>query len=304
MRRHALYQRADPAHFGLRTGGGYDATAAPIGDSRPHVNHVALVAERHLRIGQRGGGFRDRQGFAGQRRFIQLQLDVLDNATIGRHAVAGGQHHDVTRHKLLRGDLVRFTFAQHVGGGYRLAAQGGKGAGRLPFGCKANGGVQQDHYQDGQCFRHITKCERHARGHHQQADHEVGELPAEQGEDRALARLWQRIGAVTQEPRGSVLAAQAAVQIGIQRSRHLLCGLRVPAGYSPRLTAFVFGGRHSAHRRGCRTDIPLKKATQDQRHGLQPVVNDRHAGNAPRQNHQALPHRIGPGKAVQGNHTA
>ena len=57
--------------------------------------------------------FGDRHAFAGQRRFVGLQVGLLDDAGIGRDLVAGLDQHDVAGHDVVGGDPLALAVAHH-----------------------------------------------------------------------------------------------------------------------------------------------------------------------------------------------
>ena len=86
-------------------------------------------------------------GFAGQSRFVHLELRGVDEAQVGWNLVARLQQHDVARHQHMRWHLLYLPGTQHRGLRFREALQGGQcliGAPRLH---QPNGGVEQhDHH--------------------------------------------------------------------------------------------------------------------------------------------------------------
>ena len=73
---------------------------------------------RSARIVSAGSGsvcFSTGTRFAGQRRFVDVQIALVQQAQIGRHAVAGLQQHHVAGHELRRGNPQLLTAAPHRG---------------------------------------------------------------------------------------------------------------------------------------------------------------------------------------------
>ena len=89
----------DHADLRVHAGRGDQALAAAVGDQRAHEGRVLAVAERDVGVEHHPGVLVDRHRFAGQRGLLDLQVDALDQAQVGRDVVARLQQHDVAGHQ-------------------------------------------------------------------------------------------------------------------------------------------------------------------------------------------------------------
>ena len=85
---------------------------------------LLAVADREVDTSQWRAGFPDRQRLAGQRGLVDLEVDRLDHARVGRHAVAGFEQNDVARHQVAGRDvpLLAVAHAIAVGAAMRRSA--------------------------------------------------------------------------------------------------------------------------------------------------------------------------------------
>ena len=61
--------------------------------------------------------------FAGEKRFIDVEVAGFDQPRIGGHEIASGKKNDITRHDLRRGDIDWLSIAKRLGGKRDLLAQ-------------------------------------------------------------------------------------------------------------------------------------------------------------------------------------
>ncbi len=97
----------DQADLRVHPGGADDAPPAPVGDHRAHECRVQPIAERDFpirRIQYDPRVLLDRLRLAGQRRFLDLEVDALDQTQIGRDEVAGLQQHQVANNEFAPGN--------------------------------------------------------------------------------------------------------------------------------------------------------------------------------------------------------
>jgi len=85
-----------------------------VGDQRARVRHVAPVGQNRFRI-ERLFLLNDRHRFAGERRFVHLQIPAGKQARVGGHLVAGLKTDNVAHHQMDRIDLEPLAVAQHSG---------------------------------------------------------------------------------------------------------------------------------------------------------------------------------------------
>jgi hypothetical protein len=244
---HRLEQPGDAAEFGRHAGGHDQAAAAPVGGDRPGVGHVPAIAERQLRVGERAALLLDRLGLAGERGLVHLQVDDLDQARVGRQAVAGAQQHDVPGHQLPRRDLGLLAVAQGGGGGRGHAVQrldGALGAELLRE--RQQHGEEQDG-GDGHRLDFVAEDRGDGRGGDEDEDEDVLELLEQDPPRRDAAGGLQLVGAVRRQPPRRLGAGQSG-------GRRLL--LREGRGLGERVRGQRRNGGGSGHGLLCRRPAP------------------------------------------------
>ena len=85
---HRLHHLCDHSDLGLHTRADHQPFAAPVTDHRTHKGSIFLVSERDILAQMNRAVFVRRDGFACQRRFIDAQVDRLEQANIGGQVVA------------------------------------------------------------------------------------------------------------------------------------------------------------------------------------------------------------------------
>ena len=109
----ARHHLVDVAEFGILAGCGHHANAAAGADGRAGEEHIGTVAQRQFAF-QRVGGFIHHRRLAGQNGFFNPQIMALNQAHIGRHAVARAQNYNIARHQVAGRDGFVFTAALHA----------------------------------------------------------------------------------------------------------------------------------------------------------------------------------------------
>jgi hypothetical protein len=97
--------RRDVAECGLRAGGDDDRGGRSAHDRRPEENAMPRV----VRVSGRLLGW---QRLAGERGLLHVEVAGLEEPGVGRHAVAGGEPHDVARHDGPARDVSPATIPQ------------------------------------------------------------------------------------------------------------------------------------------------------------------------------------------------
>ena len=146
-----LQQSGDASHFGLHPGRGHDRGRVTVGGRRAAEDHVVPVTQRHV-LGDDVGILGHRQALAGERGLGGLQGRRFQQPSIGRDGVAFVDQDDVAGDDLGGGEAAPLTVAndRRVGGRHRSQRRHcGLGSGFLDV---AQGGVEQDHRQDGDGF--------------------------------------------------------------------------------------------------------------------------------------------------------
>ena len=92
----AVQQPGNFAQLGVHARGHHQAASPPMGGGGAFKGHVDPIPQSAgARVGQCGGLFGHRDGFAGQGRFIDLELGDVEQAQISRNLVASFQQHNV-----------------------------------------------------------------------------------------------------------------------------------------------------------------------------------------------------------------
>ena len=102
---HRLQHAGDLAEFGVHAGGGHHGQPPAIGGHGAGIDQVLAVAERQFPVGQRGGVLLHRDGLAGERGLLDLQVDRLHQACIRRHDVTRAQQNHIARRQVARRDF-------------------------------------------------------------------------------------------------------------------------------------------------------------------------------------------------------
>ena len=117
---------ADLADLALRTDGGYFRQSRAAHHQRTGEDLRQVVASRTLRSRPGAivpGDLAHRHGFAGQGRFVGLQILATQKNGIGRHPVAFGKNDEVAPHDVAAGDPPALAVANDERAGAREVAQ-------------------------------------------------------------------------------------------------------------------------------------------------------------------------------------
>ena len=171
-------------HFGIHTGGNHHGFAAPVHHGTAHKDHIFAVAQRHVAAFarfQRGVGFRDRNGLAGQRRLLDFQAGALDHACVRRDGIARFQHNHVANHQVLTVNLHHAPVTKHLGSCRRNLLQCRDCLFCLALLQNAQRGIDHNHCHNDDHIRGEPPfdCRHHAGNHrrHQQDDgHRLNQL--------------------------------------------------------------------------------------------------------------------------------
>ncbi len=157
--------------------------------------HILALAERSigrqcLRVLAR------RRRFAGERGLLRLEVGGLQNARIGRHAVARGDHEDIAGHELIRLDFDRLAAAQDR----RLRGRQGTQRLQSAFGPilleEADEGVQDDDGKNHPAVEAMPGCEGDGGRDQEDVDQRAGKLRQEDARWRHPPARADRIGSV------------------------------------------------------------------------------------------------------------
>jgi len=177
---------------------------------------------------QRVNGLLHRLGFAGQHRFLNTQVLRLNQATVGRDAVAGFEHDNITRDKLLRFDFLHPAIAAHMHMRHRHFFQGGHRALRAVFLGEAHDRVEQNNHQDRDCVSILRQRNGYTGGNDQYDHQDAGELLDEDFPGALRATVDQFVTAVGSQAILRLFTVQAAVFAGFQRFQHLASFKTIP----------------------------------------------------------------------------
>jgi len=169
---------ADLAHLAARAGGhdlGQTLTTHHMAGGK---HGRGIVASRCNGFGRPfgGGAFAYGYGFAGQQRFVHLQVLRLQQPAVGGDAVALGQQQQVAGHHFAGRDALNLTVTQHACLRLGQAAQrlqGRIGAAFLP---ESHAQHRQHEQRQGQAFddvaqHHVKQCGSHQQHEHRFARH-------------------------------------------------------------------------------------------------------------------------------------
>ena len=158
---------------------------APVDRHRAGVRHVASIAERQRRRADRVRDLLRRRRFTGERRFVDGEIDGLDQPEVGGYAIAGAKHHEIARDELARRDGHLLAIAQDVRGRCRHLPECFEGpAGAVLLEEPEQHGEQHDH-RDRDRLERVAEKAGDDRGAEQDDDQHVLEL----GRERAPGRL-------------------------------------------------------------------------------------------------------------------
>ncbi len=159
----AVHHRGDLAELRRHTGGDDHGPATSVGSAGTRIDHVAAIADRQLRLCERGGRFFNRQRFAGERGFINGEIDRLEHAGIGGDAIARADHQHVAWHQFSGGE-DHFLAIAHRARGRR---------GHLPQCLERPAGAV-----------FLDEAEHHREQHDDRDDHGFERVAEETGHDR------------------------------------------------------------------------------------------------------------------------
>jgi len=166
------------------------------------------LGKRQVRSVRCGRAFLHRRRFAGEQRFVALQVDRFGERDIGGHAIAGLKQHEISRHDMSRLDLLAQAIADHrcVRLLQRFERRCGP-PGRLFLG-RADDAVDEQHGADEDRILDVAQrrgdeCRRQEHG-----DERIEELTHKDENERGRTHLGERIGTVAEQARtGFGLAA-------------------------------------------------------------------------------------------------
>ena len=215
----------DVAKLGFGAGGIDDGLGAPTGHGGARQNQVGPLTGgddgrlARLPDSNRIGMARHRQGFTGEHRQVEAELNGRDQAGIGRHLIPLLQQDPITGHQQLSGELDGQAIAPEPHLARQGALEGLEGALGLVVLPEGKQAVDQHHRPDGPAELGGTRRKCQGAGHPEQQGHEVHQLVNEAQQQGTAAQAGQAVGAEPLEaPLGLPLAQ--ALGRGLQRRRH------------------------------------------------------------------------------------
>ena len=199
--------RRDVAECGLRAGGDDDRGGRSAHDRRPEENAMPRV----VRVSGRLLGW---QRLAGERGLLHVEVAGLEEPGVGRHAVAGGEPHDVARHDGPARDVSPATIPQDARHRRHRVAEA---LGRAVRACglhEVEHEAERDHDDDDRGVRALAeRGGDRARGqeHDDEGVAEGGEGPAD---DRGAAGSGRLVGSHVGEAALGLARGQARERIG------------------------------------------------------------------------------------------
>ena len=167
--------------------------------------------------------FGDGDALAGERGLLDLERGGHEEPTVGRHAVARLDQHDVARHQLARVDLDRLAVAAHAGDVLHHLLQRGQAG--LGLGLLAHA---QHRVEDRQADQHERRADLLREdlvddGRAEQDHlHEVVVLAQERLPARLLLLGRELVGAVLRRPLLHLGRSQPLRRVDLEPARHLV----------------------------------------------------------------------------------
>jgi hypothetical protein len=175
-----------------------------------------------------GGLFLHRNGFAGERGFVDLEVDAFNQAQIGGDVVARFDQHHVARHQFAAGHAHTVPVADRLGFGCGHLLQGRQGFLGAAFLHHTQHGIQHHNRQDNDGFDRVTQQSRNDRRHDQQDDDETPELFDDQFPEWRRRFFEQLVGAMCGQPGLGFRCRQSGIKPGLQLRGNLGNFLTVP----------------------------------------------------------------------------
>ncbi len=225
---HRLYQVSHVTQFGPHAGFGNHEGAAAIANDGPAVYHVSAVPERLGGVEPDLCRFLHRLRLPRQRRFVDAEVDPLEDAPVRGDDVAVFQEHDVPRHQIPCGGLEHPSAAADPNNGHRHPPECGHGLFRPRLLHVAEHRVQKNDAEDDNRLQPVAQ-QAADQGRDQQ---EHGQHPAELlGQDlpaRPPLLLLQLVPAVFQPARRDLLIGESPGSVAPENLQHIGCRQGMP----------------------------------------------------------------------------
>jgi len=194
-------QAGDAAGFGGIAGGDHQTTALPADHRGAGIGHVVALGERGVG-GERGGLLAHRLRFAGEQRIVGAQFMLLDEAQIGRQAIAGGKQDDIAGNQLAGVELLAMARPADRYRGRHAARQRSQrpfGLGFLPI---ADQCIDQHDAEDDAGVDPFAEHRGDQPGGHQDEDQGLRQLGGKAAPGRLAWTLAQAIRAMSRQALG------------------------------------------------------------------------------------------------------
>ncbi len=224
-------QVGDAAHLRAHAGGGHHHLTATPGYARIHVGHIVAITQGHFVLVNGVRLFGRSNAFAGQGGLLDLEGGRHEEASIGRHAVAGLHQHHVARHQPLGFDLDGLAVTAHARDILHHLLQRGQAGLSLGFATHAQDGVEdrQQHEDNGRTP--LAREDQAERGSGQQDDlHKIFVLTQESLQARFLLFGGQFIGAILRKALLRLCTTQPFGRIDLQLFCHFVHRHGIPVG--------------------------------------------------------------------------
>ena len=231
----ALHQPGQASDLAARSGRRHQRCGMSARGSRAREDHRLALRRRSIRR-YRLDALRDRHGFAGQHRLVDLEAADLDEPGIGGDPVPRVHEEQVAGNDLRGGDLRLVPPSDHRRGASDTVAESEHGALRSGLLHEAEDPVQHDDGRDHHRLETLADHERDSGGGREERHQRILELT--EGDSRYGGRFtcWTRFGPCSRSraaasselrPSSTLVSSSAATS-----ATGLACGGRVRAGSS------------------------------------------------------------------------
>ncbi len=198
--RHRLKHAADTPDLGRAARADDQAGGLPLGHQRTGKGHRGAVAQRRV-DGNGPFPFFRRDGFAGERGFLDGETSRLEQAQVGRDAVSRLQQHDVSRHEIRHIDRGSLSPSQRDGVGRQQRAHAVQRFLRPPLLHEADDGIDHHHQHDDRCVHRMPQQERRQSCRDQEIDQRIVKLHEEAPQGMHARGFGEAIGSILPQTR-------------------------------------------------------------------------------------------------------
>ena len=216
-------QLRDEPHLGLRARCEDHSPRLTVGHEGGREGQIATLREQS--VGRDNVHvFVHRDGFAGQSRFIDLQVAAVKQTQVGGHLVAGLQQDDVAGHQLGGGDSPHLTGPQDTGFRQCRLSQRRQRLRRAGLLQKSDEGVDEDDAKDHAGIHPFFQDRRDRRRRQQDVHQRRVELQQEPHPRTVSPRGGNHVGTELGLPRAKLQDVQPLFGVCAQQPQHVLGG--------------------------------------------------------------------------------